>query len=505
MNHKQFKKQFLSSQKQFHLGHLTTEKSHYLTKGLSQLCKNDLAKALTTLQAVDRQMLNKLSGYAAELKLLQSSIRKVLDKGSSLFICGCGATGRLALTLETLFIKEYPNKKKQIKSFMAGGDFALIKSVEDFEDKDHFGAKQLIDLGFKDGDLLISATEGGETSFVIGATLAAAKISSQKPFFLFCNPYRDLMKIERSVRVLNHSKIQSISVAIGPMALSGSTRMQATSSLLILIGIALLYYELSEDDIVLKFNRYINELNKIRYNKLYPFVNREYDSYQNNRLVNYLCDQAYAISILTDTTERSPTFSLNPFESNSDKHLSYSFLIVENTQKSSDAWLAMLGRTPRGLNWNEIQKDLSLKAIYDFDISKNSLRRREKYGADTFCIMKKFDSILFSFKNANVYFPIAIKESLFEHLMLKLLLNTHSTSLMGKMGRYHSNVMTWVKASNFKLVDRSIRYVDLLLKEQGHFENYQDILSRLLKLKDATNQDEPIVLKVVNSFINKPY
>ena len=53
---------------------------------------------------------------------------------------------------------------------MAGGDVAIIASVEDFEDHPEFGAHQLLSLGFADNDLLIACTEGGETPWVIGAT-----------------------------------------------------------------------------------------------------------------------------------------------------------------------------------------------------------------------------------------------------------------------------------------------------------------------------------------------
>ena len=52
---------------------------------------------------------------------------------------------------------------------MAGGDAALIKSVEDFEDHSEFAHQQLIELEFTENDLLIGSTEGGETTWVIGA------------------------------------------------------------------------------------------------------------------------------------------------------------------------------------------------------------------------------------------------------------------------------------------------------------------------------------------------
>ncbi|MGK4495551.1 hypothetical protein ACSLVN_27470, partial [Klebsiella pneumoniae] len=49
---------------------------------------------------------------------------------------------------------------------------------------------------------------------------------------------------------------------------------------------------------------------------------------------------------------------------------------------------------------------------------------------------------------------------LFEHVFLKVALNMHSLLVMGRYGRFESNVMTWVKSSNNKLIDRSIRYVE---------------------------------------------
>lgn len=76
---------------------------------------------------------------------MHSDITRVLDsKESKIFICGCGATGRLSLQLEAIFRQEIrenfiskdEDEKKtlenKIVSLMAGGDVALIKSVEDF-------------------------------------------------------------------------------------------------------------------------------------------------------------------------------------------------------------------------------------------------------------------------------------------------------------------------------------------------------------------------------------
>ena len=119
------------------------------------------------------------------------------------FFRGCGATGRLALALEFIWRKTMngPTKDKVV-SFMAGGDCALIASIEKFEDFPDFGSRQLMDLGFNERDLLVAITEGGETPFVIGATEKAVKIARNQPYFIYCNPDHVLCRVaERSKKL----------------------------------------------------------------------------------------------------------------------------------------------------------------------------------------------------------------------------------------------------------------------------------------------------------------
>lgn len=86
---------------------------------------------------------------------------------------------------------------------MAGGDIALIKSVEDFEDHPEFGVEQIKELGFSENDLLIASTEGGETPWVIGTVEYASEVSKRKQWFDYCNPDDILVNlVERSKRVL---------------------------------------------------------------------------------------------------------------------------------------------------------------------------------------------------------------------------------------------------------------------------------------------------------------
>ena len=70
---------------------------------------------------------------------------------------------------------------------MAGGDYALIKSVEGFEDFTAFGKKQITDLGVSAKDVVFAITEGGETSFVIGTAWAGVDAGA-KVYFVYNNP-----------------------------------------------------------------------------------------------------------------------------------------------------------------------------------------------------------------------------------------------------------------------------------------------------------------------------
>ena len=184
-------KSFLECKKDFQLGRLMTEASHPKTRELSHWCKSDLKKAVQVLKEVDLDALGLLAERGGRLADLQRDIRQTLDGGGKIYLSGCGATGRLSLTLEFLWRSLLPrgsDSADRVCSFMAGGDLALIRSIESFEDHFDFGARQLVELGFSENDLLIGVTEGGETSFVIGSVNEASGVSKHRPYFLYCNP-----------------------------------------------------------------------------------------------------------------------------------------------------------------------------------------------------------------------------------------------------------------------------------------------------------------------------
>ena len=63
--------------------------------------------------------------------------------------------------------------------------------------------------------------------------------SRQNLFFVFNNPAQDLLHLERSRAVLEDPFISKLGLCTGPQAVTGSTRMQATTIETFVIGLIL--------------------------------------------------------------------------------------------------------------------------------------------------------------------------------------------------------------------------------------------------------------------------
>lgn len=494
-------KAFLEIAPQFQLGHLVTESFHPKTGGLSQLVKKDIKEALKLLQEVDADALSIMETKEDILWDLACDIQDTLKNGSKIFMVGCGATGRLSLVLETLF-RQKMGQTQQVVSFMAGGDFALIKSVESFEDKTDYGERQLMELGFGPDDLLLAPTEGGETPFVLGAAQKASTVSRRKPYVLYCNPDENLMPIHRSREVIESNAIKKVNLTVGPMAISGSTRMQASTALMLGIGVGLLYQFNNREEFGEFYQNFLKRLRLTNYEVLAPFTALEAGLYQDQKFLNYVTDPFLAISILTDTTERSPTFSLRGFENRLDHEAPHalSYLFIPESQSSGHAWSELLWRAPRPVEWPELDGRISKERIFGFDISSLGLKNRSLHVPTVeFSISYDDGRVLFKCQKEEALFHWG-EDPLFNHLMVKMLLNAHSTLIMGLLDRYEGNVMTWVRPSNNKLIDRAARYVLQVLSQKNKSPSYEEVVLKIFEETQTLKDNEPVVMKVVEKF-----
>src|SRR5437764_3745995 len=153
---------FLKISDQFQLGVLTTESSHPSTANLSEAAKNDISAALGLLFDVDNDVVRKYRGFveSGRARGIQDAVLRSLKEGGKLFFTGCGSTGRLSIQLVSIWRDFWQRQRARglagspspqefedrALSVMAGGDFALIKAVEGFEDCTEFGKQQIGDV-----------------------------------------------------------------------------------------------------------------------------------------------------------------------------------------------------------------------------------------------------------------------------------------------------------------------------------------------------------------------
>lgn len=511
---------FIEHEKQFHLGFLPTEQSSPLTRNMDKEFAASVNGGVRNLQSVDRNVeaMAKKIFASNEYRKLVDAGEKVIRSGGRIVFSGCGATGRLSILLESMWRKccdETPEAKPyydQVFSIMTGGDFALVKSVEFFEDYQIFGCRQVQELEMNERDMLVAITEGGETSSVLGTVFEALDRKCQV-FLMFNNP-ADLLAehLERSCKAIRDPRVCVLDLFCGPMALAGSTRMQATTSEQLIAGAALetIMCRLigsTIPDYAPAFEKLLDELeNDANVQAMADYIVYETDIYKKKALVTYFADD-YMLDIFTDTTERSPTFMLPPFRRTDDTVSAQSWAFVKDPLFSTpDAWQNAMARDLRCLNWTMADYEamgvtdritsapaIGTKDLLAFPIGNEPSPERAADSADTVVtilmgeetcdaallgscaeIMKQYPAARtfcvgspvgdFAFPAITLSCQTEQPLRLLDHIVLKLILNTISTGVMVKYGRVSGNWMSFVALSNKKLIDRGIRLVSGLGK-----------------------------------------
>jgi N-acetylmuramic acid 6-phosphate etherase len=545
---------FLQIASDFHLGALVTETAHPRTDDLSDVARQDTQAGLAALFDVDRDVVEKYAEWSASgqpARMARAAL-EALHGGGRLFFTGCGATGRLSIQLDSIWRAFWQNRRARgslvpspdswedrTRSAMAGGDYALIKSVEGFEDFAPFGRRQAADLGLASGDTLFAITEGGETSFVIGTAWQGIDVGA-RVFFVYNNP-DDVLRahVRRSREVIDDPRIEKVNLTSGPMAITGSTRMQATSIELLAMmtvlemvvrdligpdgrldanvgqpadvpaeiraGLADVHARLSSADVLAPLAR---------------LVEIEEEIYRRKARTSYFA-LSLAVDVLTDTTERSPTFCTPAFRKWDDAEASESWAFLFTPVLDTEAaWPALLRRTPQTIEWTEedlralldedaairqaaVLREIGLRDLMRFRIGLDGLVHRPTRPGDAVTVVATgadlpllgddaaftrqlagasslgAEAVLIAVdrqasldhlagsagrRAATEFLALPVSDTPFlldplTRIGAKMTLNALSTCTMVRLGRVLGNRMIWVVPSNLKLIDRSTRYI----------------------------------------------
>jgi N-acetylmuramic acid 6-phosphate etherase len=379
---------------------------------------------------------------------------------------------------------------------------------------------------------------------VIGTAWKGLEVGA-KVYFVYNNPDDVLCQhVTRSREVIEEKRIEKINLTTGPMAITGSTRMQATTIqlcvLLTVLEMALrrLLSELEPGgpcaleakNVPASFLKALEQMHaelnsaKLR-GELAQLVALEESVYRAGRKNNYFADR-FGIDVLTDTTERSPTYCTPPFRKFDDHTAteSWAYLFVPYGT-TTQAWERIIKRSPRCVEWTEaeirslvdppkvertleIVRKINSPELMRFKVGLDGLGNRvlgagdsavailgegEKSGLEEPQGFYRAQLETASRQGARIGLIFCGSEGAVENMRrfvsgwkagcqgvfvrapktdflldgvtragLKMMLNALSTCTMVRLGRVMGNYMIWVVPSNLKLIDRSTRYIQRL-------------------------------------------
>ena len=486
--------EFWNEYKRFFHANLITESPNPLSHNLSELCQTNLKEAFKVFKTIELQAIDSMVSYIPLIQKLRIDIRSCLDNGHKIFLIGCGASGRLAMLLKRIYEFEHLDAPKQIISMSAGGDTTLIKAIEKFEDCNEYGRKQLLQQGYNDNDLVIGLSASGESPFILGALEYALETSKYKPWLVFNNPIDRLLLRNPGHIVQN---INAMCLDVGAMALTGSTRLQATTAMQIAVALAF-----DNKDIAYEISQISSIVKTLPLENLATITAKETQTIKNNQFVLYSTDNPLlCLSLLADITERSPTFNIIPFENSTDiNNKSYSsfYLKLDSARTPKEAWNILFGQDPTCLEWVDFPAT-KRSYINGFDLSSNSLRANGSYLPNKQHIMNltPYDNhIDINLDDTTISFDLP-NDTIYKTIIYKLILNSHSTLMMGSLGFFSGNMMLSLKPSNFKLIDRAIRYSQFILNKTLDL-SYHEVAEIVFKEIEKLQPGQSIVKQVVD-------
>ncbi|MDQ4084555.1 MAG: N-acetylmuramic acid 6-phosphate etherase [Actinomycetota bacterium] len=195
------------------LGQLQTEAARPDLADLDTLSTAQLVAVITREDAgVPLAVARVADAIAAAVDVVVDRLRS----GGRLVYVGAGTSGRLAVLDAAELLPTFGVGEESVVALMAGGDQAVLESVEGAEDDEAAAERDLAALDVGPDDVVACIAASGRTPYVIGAADAARKAGAFT-VGVSCNRGSELSAhVDHPVEVLT-----------GPEVVAGSTRMKA--------------------------------------------------------------------------------------------------------------------------------------------------------------------------------------------------------------------------------------------------------------------------------------
>lgn len=192
---------------------MLTEQANPNSENIDQL---DTLSLVRIINAEDMTVAQAVQAALPAIAAAVDAITAALQAGGRLLYIGAGTSGRLGILDAVECVPTYGTAPQVVQGIIAGGERAMMRSVEGAEDSATGGADDLKALQLAASDIVCGIAASGRTPYVIGALEYARSIGA-KTIGLSCNV---------PAPVLEAADI-AIGVATGSEVISGSTRMKA--------------------------------------------------------------------------------------------------------------------------------------------------------------------------------------------------------------------------------------------------------------------------------------
>jgi N-acetylmuramic acid 6-phosphate etherase len=195
---------------------LPTEAINPATLNIDKLGPGEIVEEMLN---EDRKMLAAVQREKDRIAVGIDIVTSALRRGGRVILVGAGTSGRLGILESAEMPLTFGTSPDLVQAIMAGGKNAILHAREGVEDDYEEGARAITRLHPTNKDAVIGVSASGMTQFVRGA-LTRGRRAGSKIIFVTCDPRTELQTFVDL----------TISPAVGPEVIAGSTRLKAATA-----------------------------------------------------------------------------------------------------------------------------------------------------------------------------------------------------------------------------------------------------------------------------------
>ena len=182
----------------------------------NDLEKKSVHELLTEINQEDHKVADAVQKTIPQVEKLVTGIVERMKRGGRVFYMGAGTSGRLGVLDASEIPPSFGMDPGWIIGLIAGGDIALRNAVENAEDDEQQGWKDLQQYNITSKDTVVGIAASGTTPYVIGA-LRDARAHGCLTAAITSNPDAPVSEVAEI----------AIEMIVGPEYVTGSSRMKS--------------------------------------------------------------------------------------------------------------------------------------------------------------------------------------------------------------------------------------------------------------------------------------